>query len=72
MMKIYDMDTYEIREPDENTSTLDSARPFTSNMDALPVPELQLIQASPTALRQELHPALRYSDVDSFLAALHD
>lgn len=72
MMKIYDMDTYEIREPDENTSTLDSARPFAADMAVIPVPELQLIQASPTALRQELHPTLRYTDVDSFLAALHN
>lgn len=72
MMKIYAMDTYEIREPDENTSTLDFARPFAADTAAIPVPELQLIQASPTALRQELHPTLRYTDVDSFLAALHD
>lgn len=72
MMKIYDMDTYEIREPDEDTSTLDSARPLTADLAAIPVPELQLIQASPTTLRHELHPALRYTDVGSFLSSLSD
>ncbi len=72
MMKIYDMDTYEIREPDEDTSTLDSVRPLTADLAAIPVPELQLIQASPTTTRQELHPALCFTDVDSFLSSLSD
>lgn len=72
MMKIYDMDTYEVREPDEDTSALDSARPFAFELAAMPAPQLQLIQASPTPTRQELHPSLRYTDVDSFLAGLSD
>jgi hypothetical protein len=72
MMKIYDMDTYEIREPDEDTSTLDSARPFAAELTATTVVQLQLIEASPIPLRQDLHPSLRYTDVDSFLAGLSD
>lgn len=70
MVKIYDMDTYGIREPDDEHSSLDFVAPSTARMAAIPTPELQLIQASPTSPQQALHPVLRYTDVASFLASL--
>jgi len=66
------MDTYEICEPDEDTSTLDSARSFAAELTATTAVQLQLIEAPPMPLRQDLHPSLLYTDVDSFLARLND
>jgi hypothetical protein len=69
MVKVYDMVTYTLCASDDDAQVL----PAAYNRHAeLPQTELglQIIAATPARLEAELHPALRYTDVEDFLAAL--
>lgn len=69
MVRVYDMVTYEVCEPEQEAFTLTS----TARSVAAPMTGLQLVEATPTAAHQELHPAALYStDVDEFLALHSD
>ena len=69
MVKVYDMVTYSLC----GSEVDDRAQPAATRRHAeLPQTEvgLQLIEAQPLQRETELHPALRHTDVESFLAAL--
>lgn len=71
MVRIYDMVTYGVCEPDQGAPTQGFTAPSAAAM-AAPALELQLLQVAPTAPRQEPHPSLRYTDVDDFLTSVSD
>ena len=68
MVKVYDMVTYGMCEPGQDAVVPGFTAARTDSMAVISVPELQLIESTPsTAPSQELHPALRHTDVSSFL-----
>lgn len=73
MMKVYDMVTYSLCAPTDNVPG-DAPDQATANTRHAELPQaelgLQLIEATPAQPETELHPALCYTDVASFLAAL--
>lgn len=74
MVKVYDMVTYSLCAPTEDVpgDAPHRATAITRNAEAAARPDLglQLIEATPAPRAAEMHPALRHTDVASFLATL--
>lgn len=69
MVKVYDMVTYSLCAPAENAPGLATANTRHAEMPQTEL-GLQLIEATPALRQDQVHPALRHTDVASFLAAL--
>lgn len=70
MMKVYDMVTYSLCAPGADVLeriTVDSQPAYAPAGTEL---GLQVCEATPERRQPELHPALRHTDVDAFLASL--
>lgn len=69
MMKVYDMVTYTLCASDDDAQALPAAY---SRHAELPQTELglQTVAAAPAPHETELHPTLRHTDVETFLATL--
>lgn len=71
MVKVYDMVTYGLCDPEQDATSLEFGTPCAERM-AVPALGLQQIEAAPAAHREAIHPALLHMDVDTFLSALDD
>lgn len=70
MMKVYDMVTYGMHDPDEMTPPYGYETPPATQPTT--VPALQLMQNTPTPRTDTLPPSLRAADIDRFLESIDD
>lgn len=70
MMKVYDMVTYSLCAPAGDAPDQDTTGTQYAGLPTNTELGLQLHEAMPERREPELHPALRHTDVDSFLAAI--
>lgn len=71
MVKVYDMVTYGLCDPEQDARSLDAGTSCAERM-AAPALGLQQIEAAPRSHREAIHPTLLNTDVETFLAALDD
>lgn len=71
MVKVYDMVTYGLCDPEQDVPSLDFGSPSAERMADLAL-GLQQIESASTPRRETMHPALQCMDVDSFLAEFGD
>ena len=71
MVKVYDMVTYMLCDPTDN-ATIDAGSAAIDRHAELPQTALGLqeIAATPAPHAKELHPALRHTDVETFISTL--
>ena len=72
MMKVYDMVTYGMNEPDEIAPPYGFETPRAARPIAAPSLQLQTLQLTPTPPTDTLPPSLRTADIDRFLEMFGD
>ena len=72
MMKVYDMVTYGMHDPDEIAPPYGYEAPPAMHMTAIPALQLHTLQLTPTPRTETLPPSLRNMDIDQFLERISD
>ena len=72
MMKVYDMVTYGMHDPDEIAPSYGYETPQAMPMTAVPALQLHTLQLTPTPRTETLPPSLRNMDIDQFLERISD
>jgi hypothetical protein len=72
MMKVYDMVTGGMYDPDEIAPPSGYETPQALRPSEVPAPQLQMLQITPTPRADILPPSLRTADIDRFLETFGD